>query len=53
MFSRKAPYSSDGTDWFRFSVCSEEIIDLDKGDQHILRYKPVASLVNSGAVSLI
>ncbi|KAK7109696.1 DNA replication complex GINS protein SLD5-like [Littorina saxatilis] len=31
----------------------EEIIDLEKGDQHILRYKPIASLVNSGAVSLI
>ncbi|PVD29492.1 hypothetical protein C0Q70_08743 [Pomacea canaliculata] len=31
----------------------DEIIDLEKGDQHILRYKPVASLVASGAVSLI
>ncbi|XP_076439737.1 DNA replication complex GINS protein SLD5-like [Babylonia areolata] len=31
----------------------EELIDLEKGDQHIIRYKPIASLVHSGAVSLI
>ncbi|KAH3802978.1 hypothetical protein DPMN_156676, partial [Dreissena polymorpha] len=31
----------------------EEIVDLEKGDQHIMRYKPMMSLVNSGAVSLI
>ncbi|KAH9490991.1 DNA replication complex GINS protein SLD5, partial [Bulinus truncatus] len=31
----------------------EEIMDFDKGDQHIMRYKPIASLVESGAVSLI
>ncbi|KAL8592132.1 hypothetical protein ACOMHN_033503 [Nucella lapillus] len=31
----------------------EEIIDMEKGDQHIIRYKPIASLVHSGAVSLI
>ncbi|XP_064602083.1 DNA replication complex GINS protein SLD5-like [Liolophura sinensis] len=31
----------------------EEIIDLEVADQHLMRYKPVASLVTSGAVSLI
>ncbi|XP_045190754.2 DNA replication complex GINS protein SLD5-like [Mercenaria mercenaria] len=31
----------------------EEIVDLEKGDQHIMRYRPMMSLVNSGAVSLI
>ncbi|KAK0047125.1 DNA replication complex GINS protein SLD5 [Biomphalaria pfeifferi] len=31
----------------------EEIMDFEKGDQHIMRYKPIASLVESGAVSLI
>lgn len=31
----------------------EEIVDLEKGDQHIMRYKPVMSLIHSGAVSLI
>ncbi|BFY97445.1 hypothetical protein BsWGS_00485 [Bradybaena similaris] len=31
----------------------EEIMDLLRGDQHIMRYKPVAALVESGAVSLI
>ncbi|CAL1530968.1 unnamed protein product [Lymnaea stagnalis] len=31
----------------------EEIMDFEKGDQHIMRYKPVASLIESGAVSLI
>ncbi|VDI55622.1 GINS complex subunit 4 [Mytilus galloprovincialis] len=31
----------------------EEIVDLQKGDQHIMRYKPIASLVSSGAVTLI
>lgn len=31
----------------------EEIVDLEKGDQHIMRYRPILPLVNSGAVSLI
>lgn len=31
----------------------EEIVDLQKGDQHIMRYKPLSGLVMSGAVSLI
>ncbi|KAL3864572.1 hypothetical protein ACJMK2_006238 [Sinanodonta woodiana] len=31
----------------------EEIVDMKKGDQHIMRYRPVAPLVASGAVSLI
>ncbi|XP_052770579.1 DNA replication complex GINS protein SLD5-like [Mya arenaria] len=31
----------------------EEIVDLEKGDQHIMRYKPLLPLVASGAVSLI
>jgi len=31
----------------------EEILDLERGEQHIMRYKPVAELVASGAVSLI
>ncbi|XP_021341430.1 DNA replication complex GINS protein SLD5-like [Mizuhopecten yessoensis] len=31
----------------------EEIVDLQKGDQHIMRYKPMAPLVSSGAVTLI
>lgn len=31
----------------------EEIVDLEKGDQHIMRYRPMMPLVNSGAVSLI
>ncbi|XP_055863347.1 DNA replication complex GINS protein SLD5-like [Biomphalaria glabrata] len=31
----------------------EEIMDFEKGDQHIMRYKPIASLVESGGVSLI
>ncbi|KAK3589731.1 hypothetical protein CHS0354_021051 [Potamilus streckersoni] len=31
----------------------EEIVDMKRGDQHIMRYRPVAPLVASGAVSLI
>ncbi|XP_033756976.1 DNA replication complex GINS protein SLD5-like [Pecten maximus] len=31
----------------------EEIVDLQKGDQHIMQYKPIAPLVTSGAVTLI
>ncbi|XP_067657589.1 DNA replication complex GINS protein SLD5-like [Haliotis asinina] len=31
----------------------EEIVDLQKNDQHIMRYKSIASLVATGAVSLI
>ncbi|XP_069140263.1 DNA replication complex GINS protein SLD5-like [Argopecten irradians] len=31
----------------------EEIVDLQKGDQHIMQYKPIAPLVASGAVTLI
>ncbi|CAH1784883.1 unnamed protein product [Owenia fusiformis] len=31
----------------------EEIIDLEKGNQHIIKYRPVAPLVNSAAVALI
>ncbi|KAL5021724.1 hypothetical protein ScPMuIL_000879 [Solemya velum] len=31
----------------------EEIVDLEKGDQHIMRYRPVVPLVASGAVTLI
>lgn len=31
----------------------EEILDLEKGDQHIMMYKPISNLVESGAVSLI
>ncbi|ESO90396.1 hypothetical protein LOTGIDRAFT_164323 [Lottia gigantea] len=31
----------------------EEIVDLEKNDQHIMRYRPLAPHVNSGAVSLI
>ncbi|XP_013397913.1 DNA replication complex GINS protein SLD5-like [Lingula anatina] len=31
----------------------EEVIDLEKGDQLIIRYRPVATLVDSGAVGLI
>ena len=31
----------------------EEIVDLEKGDQHIMRYRPILPLVNSEAVSLI
>ncbi|XP_048747452.1 DNA replication complex GINS protein SLD5-like [Ostrea edulis] len=31
----------------------EEIVDLQKGDQHIMRYKPLSALVTSGAVTLI
>ncbi|GFO37980.1 DNA replication complex gins protein sld5 [Plakobranchus ocellatus] len=31
----------------------EEIMDFEKGDQHIMMYKPISSLVESGAVSLI
>ncbi|KAK7463976.1 hypothetical protein BaRGS_00038016 [Batillaria attramentaria] len=43
----------DGSPKLQLAFGREEIIDLEKGDQHILRYKPVASLVASGAVSLI
>ncbi|XP_050398037.1 DNA replication complex GINS protein SLD5 isoform X1 [Patella vulgata] len=31
----------------------EEIVDLEKGDQHIMRYRPLAPHVASSAVSLI
>ncbi|XP_041370292.1 DNA replication complex GINS protein SLD5-like [Gigantopelta aegis] len=31
----------------------EEIVDLQKNDQHIMRYKPLAALISSGTVSLI
>lgn len=34
-------------------ISREEIVDLQKGDQHIMRYKPLSGLVMSGAVSLI
>lgn len=41
--------------WEQFSIfiSREEIVDLQKGDQHIMRYKPLSGLVMSGAVSLI
>ncbi|XP_059157034.1 DNA replication complex GINS protein SLD5-like [Physella acuta] len=31
----------------------EEMMDFQKGDQHLIRFKPVAALVESGAMSLI
>ncbi|ELU00542.1 hypothetical protein CAPTEDRAFT_134795, partial [Capitella teleta] len=31
----------------------EEVINLEKGDQHITRYKPIAPLITSNAVVLI
>jgi len=31
----------------------EEIMDFEKGDQHIIRYKPVAGLVEAGTVALM
>ncbi|XP_074640443.1 DNA replication complex GINS protein SLD5-like [Tubulanus polymorphus] len=31
----------------------EEVMNLVKGDQHVIRYRPVASLVQSGAICLI
>ncbi|XP_060076931.1 DNA replication complex GINS protein SLD5-like [Ylistrum balloti] len=31
----------------------EEIVDFQKGDQHIMQYKPISPLVASGAVTLI
>jgi len=35
-------------------VCfSEEVIDVHAGDQHIMRYKPIAGLVSSGDAVLI
>jgi len=33
--------------------CSEEVIDVHAGDQHIMRYKPIAALVSSGDAVLI
>lgn len=38
---------------FSIFISREEIVDLQKGDQHIMRYKPLSGLVMSGAVSLI
>jgi len=32
---------------------SEEVIDVHAGDQHIIRYKPIAALVSSGDAVLI
>jgi len=34
-------------------IFREDIVDLDKEDQHIMRYRPMMPLVSSGAVSLI
>ena len=31
----------------------EEVVDLEKGDQHIMRYQPVKGLVARGSVQLI
>jgi len=44
--------------YFNFVVClhaccSEEVIDVTAGDQHVMRYKPIAGLVSSGDAVLI
>ena len=37
-----------------FSLCfSEEIVDLKEGDQHLMRYRPIADLLLSSSVKLI
>ena len=42
-------------DYKRFSsLCfSEEIVDLKEGDQHLMRYRPIADLLLSSSVKLI
>lgn len=30
-----------------------EIVDMDKGDLYIMRYKPIGNYVNSGEIQLI